>query len=83
MGTFTYRVGDRGSGLLSIAMPFETKAVVAAELRDKGLNSIAASLEGTVNSKVCGVIQAAGIGNWRQTLDTDIVELVKRRYFVR
>jgi hypothetical protein len=64
-------------------MPFETKAVVAAELRDKGLNSIAASLEGTVNSKVCGVMQPGGIGNWKQTMDTDIVELVKRRYFTR
>jgi hypothetical protein len=83
MGTFTYTVGEGGNDHLAMAMPFETKAVVAAELRGKGLNVIAACLEGAVNNQVCGVVQMGRTNNWKQALDTDVVELVKRRYFGR
>jgi hypothetical protein len=55
MGSFTYSIGDDVRERFPATMPFETKAVVAAELRGRGLNWIAASLEGNVGNQACGV----------------------------
>lgn len=55
MGSFTHSIGDDVRERSLAAMPLETKAVVAAGLRDRGLNSIAASLEGNANNQACGI----------------------------
>jgi hypothetical protein len=83
MGTFTCRVGKEGNNRLSAAMAGETKAVVAAELRHKGLTIIAATLEGAANNQVCAVVGPGQESTWRQTLDADIVDLIKRRRLSR
>ena len=51
MGSFAHTIGDDVRDRRTAAMPAATKTVVAAELRDRGLNSIAASLEGSVRSQ--------------------------------
>jgi hypothetical protein len=81
MGTFNYTFSDEGSWLTPAQTPGGTKAGAAAELRGRGLTVIAASLEGAPTSHVCGVVQPGRERGWMQTLDTDIVELIKRRYF--
>jgi hypothetical protein len=64
-------------------VPGETESTVAAELRSKGLSVIAATLEGTVATHVCAVIQPGNEERWRLALETDIVGLVQRRHFHR
>lgn len=83
MGTFTYTVRGERMELLPILTPPETKAVVAAELRGKGLNAIAAALEGVLTNHICGVVAPGQEEVWARTLETDIVGLVKQRYFGR
>jgi hypothetical protein len=81
MGTFSYTLSEEGTGSLPLRTPGGTKAVAVAELRGRGLTVIAATLEGVVSHHVCGVVQPGNEHSWMQTLDTDIVDLVKRRYF--
>jgi hypothetical protein len=81
MGTFSYALSEEAMDRLSVRIPGGTKAIAAAELRGRGLTVIAATLEGSVAQHVCGVIQPGRERSWTQTLDTDIVDLVKRRYF--
>ena len=81
MGTFDYTFSDEGNGLSPVQTPGGTKAGAAAELRGRGLTDIAASLEGVGIYQACGVAAPARERGWIQTLDTDIMELVTRRYF--
>jgi hypothetical protein len=83
MGTFSYALSEEGTGRSSVRIPGGTKAVAAAELRGRGLTVIAATLEGAVTHYICGVIQPGRERGWMETLDTDIVDLVKRRYLNR
>jgi hypothetical protein len=80
MGTFSYTLTEEGTGRLRAPTPGRTKAVAAAELRGRGLTVIAASLEGVITHHVCGVIKPGHEHICMQTVDTDIVDLVKRRY---
>ena len=82
MGTFSYTFTDEGKGSPPAQPHAVTKAGAAAELRGRGLTVIAASLEGiATHHEVYGVAAPVLERGWTQTLDTDIVELVKRRYF--
>ena len=82
MGTFSYTFTDEGTGLPPARTPAVTKAGAAAELRGRGLTVIAASLEGiAIHHEVYGVAGPARERGRTQTSDTDIVGLVKRRYF--
>jgi hypothetical protein len=81
MGTFSYRLTEEGTGRLPAPTPGGTKAVAAAELRGRGLTVIAATLEGVMSHHVSGVVQPGSERTWMQTLDTDVVDLAKRRYF--
>ena len=83
MGTFSYALNEEGADRLPVRIPGGTKAITAAELRGRGLTVIAATLEGAFTQHVCGVIQPGHERNWTPTLDTDIVDLVKRRYLNR
>lgn len=80
MGSFRYTLTDEGLGRPPAPMPGVTKATAAAELRGRGLNVIAATLEGAPGLQVCGVVLPGQEGGWVPTLDADIVELVKYRY---
>jgi hypothetical protein len=83
MGTFSYALTAELTDRLSAPAPSRTKAITVAELRGRGLTVIAATLEGVVSHDVCGVVQPGNERSWMQTLDTDIVDLVKRRYLDR
>ena len=83
MGTFSYALSEQGTDRLSVRISGGIKALAAAELRGRGLTVIAATLEGAVTHHLCGVIQPGREPSWTQTLDTDIVDLVKRRYLNR
>jgi hypothetical protein len=62
----------------------QTKAVVTAgELRCRGLNVIAETLEGVLTTHVCGVVAPGREEVWARALETDVVELFKRRYLQR
>jgi hypothetical protein len=80
MGTFSYTLSEEGTGRFPARTPGGTKAVAVAELRGRGLTVIAATLEGVIPHHVCGVVQPGNERSWMQTLDTDIVDLIKRRY---
>jgi hypothetical protein len=79
MGSFTYSIGDEVRERFVAAMPLETKAVVAAELRGRGLNCIAASLEDSTHTQDGGVVQP-NRSMWQQTFDTDVMELLRSRF---
>ena len=84
MGSFTYTIGKGEAAPLSMLMLPETTAVVTAgELRGKGLNVIAATLEGVLTTRVCAVVAPGREEAWARTLETDVVELFKRRYLQR
>ncbi len=54
MGTFTYGIGAAGSDPMPVSTQPQTKAVTAAELRGRGLNVIAATLESAPSSTLAG-----------------------------
>jgi hypothetical protein len=84
MGSFTYAIGKGEAAPLSMPALPETKAeVTAGELRGKGLNVIAATLEGVLATHVCGVVAPGREDAWARALETDVVELFKRRYLQR
>jgi len=83
MGTFSYTLCEEGTGRPPAPTPGGTKAGAAAELRGRGLTVIAATLEGVICHHDCGVVRPGKESSWMQTLDTDVVDLVKRRYFHR
>ena len=84
MGCFTYPIGKGEAAPLSmLTLPQTTAVVVAGELRGKGLNVIAATLEGVLTTRVCAVVAPGREEAWARTLQTDVVELFKRRYLER
>lgn len=80
MGSFSYTLTEEGPGRPLGPLPGGTKATAAAELRGRGLNVIAATLEGAPGPHVCGVVLPDQESNWVPMMDADIVELVKHRY---
>ena len=80
MGTLSYALYEEGTGRPPAPTPGGNRAVAAAELRGRGLTVIAATLEGVITQHVCGVVQPGNDHEWTQTLDSDIVDLVKRRH---
>jgi hypothetical protein len=84
MGSFTHVVAKGEAAPFAMLTLPETKTVVAAgELRGRGLNVIAATLEGVLTARVCAVVAPGREEAWARTLETDVVELFKRRYLQR
>jgi hypothetical protein len=84
MGFFTYTIGKGEAAPLPMKTLPETTAVVAAgELRGRGLNVIAATLEGVPTNRLGAVVASSHQEAWAHALESDVVELFKRRYLQR
>jgi hypothetical protein len=84
MGSFAHTVGRGEAAPLSMLTLPQTNAVVTAgELRCRGLNVIAETLEGVLTTHVCGVVAPGREEVWARALERDVVELFKRRYVQR
>jgi hypothetical protein len=84
MGSFTYTIGKGEAAPLATGALPETKTVVTAgELRGKGLNVIAATLEGVPTTRICCVVAPGREEAWARALEPDVLEVLKRRHLRR